>query len=284
MLSVLLSGGLGAAVAAPTSIHVLRKRTSYDHTASKFTYYTSYTCYFAQYWSALAEPEPLRTQLAKQRALASTPPVSTYSNADEGEVEEYFAPGRYVRFERSTSFVPADRGACAVTRVDQTKMQLAQGTRLINATTKNGITTVSESPLPTPREATGEDSKQAGAALTQVAPAWGGGFAPGTVGNAGEKVVAGEACDLKSSSGSVFGMAIELCVWRGLKSFPTPLGPREIVLFSETRPSRAIGPTNVTDPIALDTAEILHWTEQATAFDVDAAFADSIFTPPQASK
>jgi len=49
-------------------------------------------------------------------------------------------------------------------------------------------------------------------------------------------------------------------------------------------PSRATGPTTVTDPIVLDTAEILHWTEQATAFDVDAAFADSIFTPPQASQ
>jgi hypothetical protein len=291
LLSLLLCGGFycafpaasgaAAVVAAPTTIHVIRTRTSYDHTASKFTYYGNYTCLFSKYWIALAEPEPKRSQLAKQRALASAAPVSTYSAADEGEVEEYFAPGRYVRYERSTTFVQADRGACTLRQVNQTKVQLAQGTRLINATTENGATTVSEIPLRPVHEPSAQETAQAGAALARLAPAWGGGFAPGTVSKVGEKIVAGEACDLMSSAAPTFGMATDLCVWRGIKTYLTPLGPKEIVLFLESRPSATAQPTTVTDPIVLNTAEVLHWTEQAREFSVNESFADAVFTTPK---
>jgi hypothetical protein len=276
--------GVAAVVAAPTTIHVVRERTSFDHTASKFTYLGNYNCFFVKYWAALAEPEPMRTELAKQRALASAPPVSTYGAEDAGAVDEYFAPGRYARYERSTTFVPSGHGDCALTEVDQTKVQLAQGTRLINTITKNGVTTVSEIPLQPPPEPFAEDAKQAGAVVTELAPAWGGGFAPGTVRKVGEKSVAGEVCDLMTSSGSTFGMAIDLCVWRGMKTFPTPLGPKEIILFSETRAAAAAPAGVVTDPIALNTGEVLHWTEQATEFHINEAFAESVFTPPRASK
>jgi hypothetical protein len=215
----------------------------------------------------------MRSQLAKQRALASAAPVSTYSAADEGEVEEYFAPGRYVRYERSTTFVQADRGVCALRQVNQTKVQLAQGTRLINATTENGATTVSEIPLRPVQEPSAQETRQAGAALTQ--------FAPSTVSKVGEKIVAGEACDLMSSAAPVFGMATDLCVWRGIKTYLTPLGPKEIVLFLESRPSTTAQPTTVTDPIVLNTAEVLHWTEQARQFSVNESFADTVFTTPR---
>jgi hypothetical protein len=40
----------------------------------------------------------------------------------------------------------------------------------------------------------------------------------------------------------------------------------------------------VTDPIVLNTAEILHWTEQATEFRLNESFVDKIFTPPQPTK
>ena len=294
LLSLLLCGGLcsvshaasgvGAVVAAPTTIHVLRTRTSYDHTASKFTYFANYTCFFTKYWGALAEPEPMRSQHAKQQALASAPPVSSYLGADEGEVEEYFAPGRYVRYERSTTFVQAERSGCALVQVNQTKVQIAQGTRLVNATTKNGITTVSEVPLRPAHQSTAQETKQAGAVMAQLAPVWGGGWAPGTLSKVGEKTVGGEACDLMSSSASTVGIAMDLCVWRGIKTFLTPLGPKEIVLFSETRASPGTQPTTVTDPIVLNTAEILHWTEQAREFHINESFPDAIFTPPQATK
>jgi hypothetical protein len=294
LLSLLLYGGIysvcyaasgiAADVAAPTTIHVLRTRTSYDHTASKFTYFGNYTCFFTKYWAALAEAEPMRSQLAKQHALASAPPISTYLGADEGEVDEYFAPGHYARYERSITFVQAERSGCALVQVNQTKVQIAQGTRLVNATTKNGITTVSEIPLRPAHEPAAQETKQAGAVLAQLAPTWGGGWAPGTLSKVGEKIVAGEACDLMSSSASTFGTAMDLCVWRGIRTFLTPLGPKEVVLFSETRPSPGTQPTTVTDPIVLNTAEILHWTELAREFHINESFADTIFTPPQPTK
>jgi hypothetical protein len=294
LLSVLLYGGfysashaasgVGAAVAEPTTIHVLRARSSYDHTASKFTYYTNYACFFAKFWAAIAEPEPTRTQLAKQRALASAPPVERYAGADEGEVEEYFAPGRYARYQRSITFAPVKGAQCALEQVDETKIQIAQGTRLVNVTIKNGHTTVTETALQPSRQPTTQDTQRAQAALAQLAPTWGNGFAPGTVSKVGEKTIAGEVCDLVSSSGATFGTAIDLCVWRGIKTFLTPLGPREIVLFSETRALPGHQPTAVTDPIVMDTAEILHWTEQAREFHVNESFSDAVFTPPPSTR
>jgi hypothetical protein len=294
LLSLLLYGGfysvsqaasgIGAAVAEPTTIHVLRTRTSYDHTASKFTYYVNYTCFFTKFWAAIAEPEPMRSQLAKQRALASAPPVSRYAGADEGEVEEYFAPGRYARYQRSITFVPVKGGECALEEVDETKVQIAQGTRLVNVTTKNGHTTVNEAALQPSRQPAPQDTQPAQAVLAQLAPTWGNGFAPGTVSKVGEKTVAGESCDLMSSSGSAFGTAIDLCVWRGIKTFQTPLGPKEIVLFSETRAAPGTQPTAVTDPIVLNTAEILHWTEQAREFHVNESMTDAVFTPPRPTR
>jgi len=278
------ASGVGAVVAAPTTIHVLRTRTSYDHTASKFTYFGNYTCFFTKYWGELAEPEPMRSEHAKQRALASAPTASTYLAADEGEVEEYFAPGRYARYERSTAFVQADRSGCALVQVSQTKVQIAQGTRLVNAITKNGITTLSEVPLRPAHQPSAQGTKQPGAVLAELAPTWGGGLSPGTMSKVGEKSVAGEACDLLSSSASAFGTAVDLCVWRGIKAFLTPLGPKEIVLFSETRAPSGTRPMTVTDPVVLNTAEILHWTEQATEFRLNESFVDKIFTPPQPTK
>lgn len=273
----------GIEAAEPTTIHVLRTRTSYDHTASKFTYYTNYTCFFSKYWMTTAEPEPMRSQLAKQRALKSAPPVSRYSGADEGEVEEYFAPGRYARYQRSITFAPVKGVECALEEVHETKIQIAQGARLINVTSKNGHTTINETALQPTRQPTAQDSQRAQAVLTPLAETWGNGFATGTVSKVGERTVAGERCDVMSSSGSTFGIGTDLCVWRGIKTFQTPLGPKEIVLFSETRAPPGAQPMRVTDPLELNTAEILHWTEQAKEFHVNETFTDAVFTPPRSA-
>ncbi len=155
-------------------------------------------------------------------------------------------------------FAPVKGAECALEQVNETKIQIAEGNRLVNVTTKNGRTIVTETALQPSRQPTNQDTQRAQAALSQIAPTWGNGFAPGTVRRVGEKTFAGEVCDLLSSSGSTFGIASDLCVWRGIKTFLTPLGLRQIVLFSDTRASPGHEPTAVTDPVVMDTAEILH--------------------------
>jgi hypothetical protein len=273
----------GAVAPPPTTIHILRARASYDHTASKFTYYTVYFCFFTKYWGEASEPEPLRTEHSKQRALASTPPADTYLAADQGEVDEYFAPGRYARYERSVTFEAPSGGGCSLQMIRHTKVQIAQGNRLVNAQTDNGKTRVSEVPLRPIPMLSDREIKLAEQAAAAASPLFNG-SQPGDYSKAGHKKIAGEDCEIIVNTAPIVAMTISQCVWEGIKSYPTPLGPKAIVLSLEgSLPPGA--PSNiVSDPIVVDTMQVLHWTETASEFHVNESFSDQIFTPPPRSK
>jgi hypothetical protein len=162
--------------------------------------------FLAKYWAEIHEPEPLRTEHSKQRALASAPPADTYLAADQGEVEEYFAPGRYARYERSVTFEPPPGGGgCLLQMIQHTKVQIAEGTRAIDAHTDNGKTTVTERPLrpiPPLSDRTIELAEKAAAAASPPLN----GLQPGDYSKTGQNTIAGEDCELIVNTAPIIGM------------------------------------------------------------------------------
>ena len=195
-------------------------------------------------------------------------------------MEEYFAPGRYARYDRNVLFEAVPGGSCALTSVHRTVVQIAQGTRVLNAITKNGTTKVSESVLRPPLALAGDAEKLRATAAVAGLPA--DLTAPFQAG--GRRTVVGEGCDFVSTSRPLVGMEISLCVWRGMKNYQTPLGPREIVLYSHTEPPTGMNMGSIAEPIVLDMGDTLRWTEEARALEVNQPIGDEIFRAPQATR